>query len=152
MWNGNANLIGVLVGSGANINEMDNNGTTPLVLAVMLRFPECAKELLMAGAAPNVFDSARKSLLHWSAEIGHEEILNELVLAGADLNVLDAENLTALHNAARRGHIGCMWILMNYGIHIDRADLVIGERTGWPPDALAALRHGLKLRNKCTIS
>jgi tankyrase len=58
-------MIRLLIRLGANVNERDKNGVTPLHRAVRFRSPAAVKILLESGADPNAVDRrSRSSPLH----------------------------------------------------------------------------------------
>jgi tankyrase len=58
-------VIRLLIRHGANVNETDKNGVTPLHRAVRFRSPAAVKVLLESGADPNAVDrKSRSSPLH----------------------------------------------------------------------------------------
>lgn len=89
-------VIRLLIRHGADVNEIDKNGVTPLHRAVRFRSPAAVKVLLESGADPNAIDRrSRSSPLHRAvtstgapATAGKskqvEEIVGLLLAHGAD--------------------------------------------------------------------
>jgi uncharacterized protein len=89
-------VLRLLIRHGANVNETDKNGVTPLHRAVRFRSPAAVKVLLKSGADPNAVDRrTRSSPLHRAvtstgapATAGKskevEEIVGLLLAHGAD--------------------------------------------------------------------
>ncbi len=81
---GDVNQITQLIGSGANVNQADSNGTTPLMLSCSLGDTVIAQLLITNGANTNLTDSTGKTALIVSAYGGYIDLVNLLLSAGAD--------------------------------------------------------------------
>ena len=102
-----------------------NDGTTPLLLAVYSGDEATVAKLLKAGAdwrAGNAFGATPFSE---AARIGHAGILALLLKAGADPRAANAEDQTALHLVARTGNVEAARLLLKAG-----ADVNARERWG----------------------
>jgi ankyrin repeat protein len=86
-------MLGLLVKRGADVNQADTEGYTPLVVALRAKKTGLAKALLAAGADPK--RSSRVVLagkeveyipINLAAEIGDVEILKTMLGTGADIN------------------------------------------------------------------
>ena len=92
------NEIQNLIDTGADVNEPDENGFTPLMIAANGRNPETVKALIKAGANVNsVFKYGETPLMQavrgWCA---NPEIVKILLNAGANVNVADEHGKTPL--------------------------------------------------------
>lgn len=89
-----------LIDSGANINEPDSNGVTPLMHAICYRKPDVAKYLIESGADIKVKDKqGYDALLYavsYATEDGRLEIVKILIDKGAYLESKDLLGLTPL--------------------------------------------------------
>ena len=84
---------------GANLNQQDVNGDTPLHWAVEAARPEMVKLLLELGAAPDVPDSVGRTPLFRAAEMGQTEVVAWLLDAGASPRSTNHIQQTPLHMA-----------------------------------------------------
>lgn len=82
-----------ILDSGVNINIQDNDGKTPLRIAVESSFPKKVKLLLEAGADITIKDKYGQDVLMWAHSV---EITNILLDAGADINSQDNDGFTPL--------------------------------------------------------
>jgi len=109
-------VIQTLVESGASLNLVDNQGRTPLHLAVAaLEHHHSVEErkfcrdmiryFLEHGANPDVGDENGTCPIHLAAEIGDEDALSLLVSSGASAHVRDNEGESAIFYAIRGPHL-----------------------------------------------
>jgi ankyrin repeat protein len=88
---GNLALVKMLIAYGANVNERDRYGSTPLILAAAYNQYERGKnsheqviiELMGAGAVPNAQDDMGWTALHWASFNMHNAVCRYLVIKGA---------------------------------------------------------------------
>ena len=90
----------VLANQGANINEVDKNGHTPLMHAIFKGQTQAAKALVTMGANINIQDKSGYSALSYAISYGNIEVVKFLVEKGADLRLRDQYNYSYLHIAA----------------------------------------------------
>ncbi|KAJ8956111.1 hypothetical protein NQ318_016565 [Aromia moschata] len=122
---GQAEVVKVLLEAGANADQADVDGWTPLRAAAWGGHTECFK-ITCGGAA---------GAAAWS---GHEEIVRILLQNGANVNLTDHEGRTALIAAAYMGHSEIVEHLLNFGADINHADA--DGRTALSVAALCAPR------------
>ena len=92
-----------LLDEGANIEEHNRNGWTPLMSASLYGKVDLARLLLDRGADLYAVDAEGKSALHYAAWRGGAEAVRLLVRLGADVNATDTfGNYTPLHLAAAK--------------------------------------------------
>ena len=129
--------VTALVEAGAEVDERDDGGQTPLMIAALMKVEELLEHLLTLGADPMARDPQGSTALHMAASLGHTEIIDLLVAAGGDAAV-GAENLmgsTPLHFAARGGKVGAVYKLITHGANVRAKD-----RSGARPED-EARRH-----------
>lgn len=93
--NGMADMTRLLLANWADPNIQDEQGNTPLVLAVVLGEPgkgrekknyvTAARYLIKAGADLEIKDSIGNSPLHWAASLGFDEMIELFVANSADI-------------------------------------------------------------------
>ena len=126
---GNPARVQKLLDAGADLNAVDNDGSTPLHIAARARLylggenPAIVQKLLDAGADLNAVDNDGSTPLHIAARgclyLGEENpaivaIVQKLLDAGADLNAVDNDGRTPLHWAAQ-GKTGVATVLLKAG-------------------------------------
>jgi ankyrin repeat protein len=133
--------------TGANPNEKDHNGFTPLHYATRYLHKDCIKTLLNAGANPNEKNNNGCTPLHtltdgcikWSTSTDeHIECMKTLIYgvctivaeSGAELQQVRRTNIneqnnqgrTPLHYTTMYGHKESIIILLNAGANLDEKD------------------------------
>jgi len=120
-----------LIAAGATIELADNDGNTPLLVAVAQPEPhiDLTKYLVEQGHANiNIRTNAGDSVLHkavspkWSAD--SKELLDYLISKGADLAAKNNAGDTILHSAARAGRLDAIEYLLGKGIDINAKNSV----------------------------
>ncbi len=102
-----SDILGILISSGAQINELDDDGEAILHYAIsdfiyLEARPKVIKWLLERGADPNLRNSRGERPLHlvsWSYHIGVNEIAKLLLEYSAEINATNAKGKTALQLA-----------------------------------------------------
>eukprot|EP00958_Prasinococcus_capsulatus_P013986 scaffold1456_cov392-Prasinococcus_capsulatus_cf.AAC.5 len=82
-------------GRSTEVDGVDEDGCTPLHLAVDSDAQECAKLLLQAGANINAQDNAGMTPLHYAGTCGHEDLFRFLISSGADNTLVDEDGSAA---------------------------------------------------------
>jgi ankyrin repeat protein len=116
-------LIALLEKYGVDVDLIESEGFTLLVIAAKYNACKCIKALITRGASINlragsVFDPAgdKFTALYAAAEKGHLASCQVLVDAGADVKMRpSARGLTSLHAAARVGAVGIIDLLLGAG-------------------------------------
>ena len=93
-----------LIAEGADVNELDGFGLTPLHFAVISGFDDAARLLLENGAKVDSLSSRKTTPLHHAAKAGHSKCLAALLEHHADVMIRD-ESTTAFGYAVKRGHM-----------------------------------------------
>jgi uncharacterized protein len=96
-----------LIANGVNVNERDNHGDAPLVMAAYLGHSEIVRLLLQAGADVKATDPGMKATaLHAAAYAGRTEAAKLLIAHGIDIDAQGPNNgYTALHDAIWQNNI-----------------------------------------------
>ncbi|XP_005102034.1 ankyrin repeat domain-containing protein 50 [Aplysia californica] len=111
-----AELLQNLLESGADPNQVDTRGVSPLIECARHGYSECLQLLLQHGART---EGRTKVLRHCAlteaASAGYLRDVQMLLDAGADINARTAENETALMLAAHKGRFDCVKELLARG-------------------------------------
>ena len=124
-----------LVQKGADVNELNSRGDTPLMVAIQHRKLKCAQELIICGADVNALSSIHYTALHYAAHQDSTECLEFLIQAGADVNFGD--HVTPLLTAAWYGRDKNVLTLIKAG-----ADVNIPRRVTCHTALSEAFREG----------
>lgn len=118
----------------ALINQYDQNGYTPLSLAVKVNDAEIVSALLEAGAQPDLVDEVSgRTPIFFSIQLHSPGISEQLVRSGASVNMPDFKCITPLMVAAAMKDLThCRLLVANY------AELDAQDENGW-----TALHYGV---------
>lgn len=83
------------------LDAPDEDGLTPLHLAVIQGNMELLRVLLAGKANVNALDNERHSVVHWATVCGEIEALRAVLGAGADISTPDINGGSPLHYAAQ---------------------------------------------------
>uniref|UniRef100_A0A8B9C696 Ankyrin repeat domain 44 n=1 Tax=Anser brachyrhynchus TaxID=132585 RepID=A0A8B9C696_9AVES len=104
-YNGQDSVVNELIDYGANVNQPNNNGFTPLHFAAASTHGALCLELLVNnGADVNIQSKDGKSPLHMTAVHGRFTRSQTLIQNGGEIDCVDKDGNTPLHVAARYGH------------------------------------------------
>ncbi|MCP4624633.1 MAG: hypothetical protein GY850_14050 [bacterium] len=112
-------LIKSLVDDGADVNERDKLGETPLHVAAMSGYREIASLLLENGADLNAGDVRGLTPVHMAAWRGNRDMVDLLLNHGADINARDKDGLTPMHTAALDGRKETVALLIDKGADVN---------------------------------
>lgn len=99
---GDAVAVRAMIDAGADIDEADAYGSTPLTVAATFGRPAMAAMLIAAGADLAATDGQGSAPLHIAAFLGRTEIVGQLLDAGADRFQRNGDGSTALDIADAR--------------------------------------------------
>jgi uncharacterized protein len=111
-----------LIAAGANVNQAQSDGTTPLQWATYRVDRELVERLLRRGAKANVVNKYGASPLHEAVRVASPELVAMLLEAGAEPNVANADNQTALMLAARTGNVAVAELLVKAGADVNQRE------------------------------
>ncbi len=97
-------VIRTLIDARAKLNECDDKGRTPLMIACEKGYTDIASKMIRLKADKNAKDSSDWTALMFAAKNGNIEIVREFVKTGVDINAKNDRNVTALMLAAVNGH------------------------------------------------
>lgn len=121
-------MLDLLLQKSPDLNNLDKNGYTPLLIALNLKKPELAKGLLAAGAdvqIPYKFKSITKYPVTFAAYLGDAQVMQMILDKGADFSVESWEidefsagyskGFTPLLIAVMKNHLDCARVLIAKG-------------------------------------
>ena len=102
---GHSSVVKALIESGADVNEQDEDGTSPLMHAANMGNEQVVHELIKAGASLTAMNEQQmQRALRYVSREGHSSVVRTLTEAGADVNGQDNNGTTPLMKAANWGH------------------------------------------------
>lgn len=114
-WEGNLDLMRLFISRGADINQSNDNGETPLVLAAWRGNLEAAKWLIERGARINTPHPRQWSALHYAVFAGQAEVAEYLIAQGADIDALSTNGSSVLMMAIYEGRQDMAKMLIEKG-------------------------------------
>jgi ankyrin repeat protein len=111
-----------MIAQGADVNQTQPDGTTPLHWAVYRVDRELVGALLKKGARAGVVNRYGASPLAEAARVANPELLAMLLEAGADANVANEDGQTPLMLAARTGNVAIAKLLLEHGADVNRRE------------------------------
>ena len=129
--NGSKQIVALLLDNGADVNQADRSGTTP-IQALLGRGSDSGGmilQLLNKGADPKTFNAEGKNALHLAVEGGDANTVKLLLSRSADVNARTRTGDTPLHLAINRQNQDMIDVLLNAGANVnlrnDRGDMPI---------------------------
>jgi ankyrin repeat protein len=100
--------------SGADFNQTDSRGFTPLILAVYNNQTEATKYLIANGADVNKGDKSGNTALMGAIFKGYNDLVKVLIDAKANVNQVNLNGASALIFAATFGRIDVVHLLLKH--------------------------------------
>ncbi|XP_067124218.1 uncharacterized protein [Centruroides vittatus] len=113
------------------VNAQDNDGYSPLHLAVISGNKVMARFLLRMGADVDAVDNEKHTCVHWATVCADVESLEILIDAGAKISTSDIHGAHPIHyvaqmsgryNPNRRAALGVLRLLLQHGAQVDCRD------------------------------
>ncbi len=98
-------LVLLLKNKGFPINETDDNGNTPLHIAILSGERKYARALMNHGADLDFENKLELSPLHIASFLNEVELAKELLASGAEVNIIGNSGYTPLHIATLMNNI-----------------------------------------------
>jgi ankyrin repeat protein len=111
-----------MIAKGADVNQTQPDGTTPLHWATYKIDRELVQALLRKGARAHVVNRYGASPLGEAVRVANVELVAMLLEAGADANVANEDGQTALMLAARTGNVAVAKLLVQHGADVNRRE------------------------------
>lgn len=140
-----------LLKQGANPNERESDGSTPLSWAAMRSNHEIAILLLKAGADPNLTNELGIGPLALAITNGSAEIVADLLAHRADPNLARENGETPLMMTARMKRLDMMKLLLARKAEVNTHDKKFGQTalmwaTGTPEAVKLLIEHGANVQ------
>lgn len=125
---GNVRAVQLFVEAGVDINQRNDKGWTPLMVAIFSSNEAAASLLMDAGARADIQDQRGYGPLHWAAYRGYVSVTKRLIQSGVPPDLKSHAGITPLLQAAAMGHADTAQILLEAGAHPSEPD-----NEGWTP-------------------
>lgn len=129
---GSHKIVETLLTKDVDVNIVDMQGKTALLIACEEGYHEIATLLIDKKADLYIGDSIDTSPLHAACCAGNNDIVKTLINSFADMNIIDVHGETPLHKACRNGYVNVIQTLLTEGADINKASVY-----GYTPADLA---------------
>ncbi len=119
---GDMNTVVLFVNAGMDIDTPNEQGWTPLMVALFEGREEVALFLIKKGADVNFSDRSGYRPVHWAAFKAYTTVIDEIVARGGDVNGETDYGWTALLQAASLGHVATVECLLRHGARPNARD------------------------------
>jgi len=116
---GDRNAALAMIAAGADVNQTQPDGSTPLHWAAYRVDRELVNALLRKGARARVVNRYGASPLAEAVKVASAELVGMLLEAGAGANVANEDGQTPLMLAARTGNVGVAELLVRQGASVN---------------------------------
>ncbi len=135
------NIIGLQIEKGADVNQKNETGETPLTFVTKEGDAEAAKTLLEMGADPNLPNADGETALIISVREDTANITKLLLEKGADVNARNNDGRTALMAAIYNKNQDAVKLLLDKGADVNARD----------NDGRTALMHATMCEDTTTV-
>ncbi len=120
--------VEAMIAAGADVNDLDEYGFTPLIETAIVNDIELAKLLLSHGAEVNHPDLTGSSALHWAVENSNLDFCRLLLERGADANAYSTGAQSVLVKSILRDQSELKELLCKHGANITFANDFINTK------------------------
>lgn len=124
---GDVQTARTLLKSGADVNQPEGDGATPLHWAAYRDSVELVRLLLGAGASAQAANDLGVTPLHLAAANGNVAALRLLLDKRANPNAAAASGVTPLMQASRNGHVEAVRLLLAHGAQVNARESARGQ-------------------------
>lgn len=132
---GDTAMVAAMLARGQDLNQRDEWGRTPLIVALQQDQAAVAEWLMRRGADPSATDAWGRTALLVAAQLRNTAAVESLLRAGADVDAANRNDITPLIAAAQTANRDAVALLLKAGAAIDRQD-----NLGWTALMWAASR------------
>lgn len=119
---GDMSTVVLFVNAGMDIDTPNEQGWTPLMVALFEGHEEVALFLIKKGANVNFSDRSGYQPVHWAAFKAYTTVIDEIVTRSGDVNAQTDYGWTALLQAASLGHVATVDCLLRHGAQPNSRD------------------------------
>lgn len=123
---GDAERVSQLIGQHADIDQRNEAGETPLLIAVRDNHSGIARSLMEAGASINAQANNRDTPWLLAGASGRTDILRDMIPRRPDLSIRNRYGGNALIPACERGHVETIKLLLTTQIDVNHVNYL-----GW---------------------
>lgn len=120
--NGDKDSLKNFIDSGVDINEIDEDGLTPIIAATLGGYSDIVQLLIDAKADVDIKNEDGATALFLACEQGHTDIAKMLIASGADINAKCSWDMTPLIRAADFDHPEIVEHLLHNGADVTLKD------------------------------
>lgn len=120
---GDASTVLYLLGKGADVNAIADNGISSLMYASQNGYFDVVKTLVANGANLNYFPEGELPAISTAIINNYYEIVEYLLYKGAEKNIQDNKNITPLIYASAYGYLPIVKLLLQYKADINKRDI-----------------------------
>lgn len=152
-WNPNAGHLEPFLAKGVQVNAIDADGKTALIIAAASPLDhkwglDAVSHLIGRGADLNYQDNQGRTALMAAAENGRLEIVKLLISKNPQVNTKDKEGKTALILALQNGHLDVIEALVKGGADVDTKDNSGRTALDYAEEMFSKTRDMLKSKEK----
>ena len=122
-------LAEIVAKDAGQVNALDQEGWSPLGLAVLAEDLKTTKFLLAKKADVNIKDADGFAPLHWAVIKGNKKVIGLLIKYNADVNVTEKDGITPLITAVGENQLDVVKYLLSKGAAINHV-ITNGELKG----------------------
>jgi ankyrin repeat protein len=126
-WDERYKLAEFLLENGADVNQKDDGGMTPLEIAACFGNVSLVELFILNGADVNANGDGGRSVLYYAADRGHQDCVMFLISKGSEVNMEDNWGRTPLYMAAGSGHADVVQTLIDAGATINNKNSSEGK-------------------------